>query len=87
MTLVIWVIFPMLIGAALATASIACAWSVRSISHCVVTSIVVAGIVWSEVNLFAMSRGAWPTFLPHVVLGISFFAVIVQAGQTIERTM
>ena len=56
------------------------AFRVRRIMHSVVSVIVVlldALALWILFGIFVL--GGWPTYLPHVFIGVTVFLVLVQA--------
>lgn len=51
----------------------------RRISHFAASAVVIAAVAWSLLILYrTFVLGAWPTFLPHLAIGVVLLVVIVQ---------
>jgi hypothetical protein len=90
--LIVWGFMPMVVAAGAAVASVYCAVRAPSTFQLVAAVLVVAGTAGSEITLFSMVRGAWPTLLPHFVVAASLLLVFVQLrrlaskrGETLAR--
>jgi hypothetical protein len=81
---VLWVLLPMFVGAVLLAVSAACAWKTFSAVQCIALLIVLVCVGWSEMVLFSIARGAWPTFLPHIVLALALVVASVQVAATLR---
>ena len=76
--IVVWVLLPMAVGAAAAFASLYAALRRPCPFQIVAAVVALAGIAWSEWVLLQIVRGAWPTFLPHIVIVLSLPLVLLQ---------
>ena len=77
----LWGILPTVVAVATVFGSLFMSWKDRRITHFVTSTVILIGVVWSLVNLYRIFvLGAWPTFLPHVIIGV---ALIVLAAQVI----
>jgi hypothetical protein len=67
----------------LAVAAIIASWMIsrraRSVAQWCVSAAVFAAIAWSLVILYRIFvLGAWPTYLPHIIIGVTLVIVIAQ---------
>lgn len=75
---ILWGYLPMVLGVAAMVASISSALSHPSDFQSVAAAIVLTTVPLAELGLYMLVRGAWPSFLPHVVIGIALLLAIVQ---------
>lgn len=76
--LVLWGLLPMAVGAGAAFASVYSVMRYPSAFQIVAALVAVLGMAWAEWVLYRIVRGAWPTFLPHVVIALLLPLVFVQ---------
>lgn len=77
--LILFGVLPTVFAVASVTASVMVSCRARSILHFVISAVVLAGVAWSLLILYRIFvRGAWPTYLPHFVIGILLVVVVVQ---------
>lgn len=75
---ILWGFLPMALGVAAMVASISFARRRPSDFQIVAAVVVVAIVGWSELFLYMMVRGALPSYLPHMMIGIALLLVAVQ---------
>ena len=72
-------ILPTVLAIAAVVSSVMVACRARHILHFVISAVVLAGVAWSLLILYRIFvLGAWPTYLPHFVIGILLFVVVAQ---------
>jgi hypothetical protein len=76
--LVVWGLLPIVIGAGAALASLYSVARRPSAFQVAAALVAVTGLAWSEWVLYRIVRGAWPTFVPHVVITLLLPLVFVQ---------
>jgi hypothetical protein len=55
----------------------------RGFFHFVASTVVIASAGWSLLILYRIFfGGAWPTYLPHIVIGV---ALVITLGQVVAR--
>ncbi len=75
-----WGIIPTVVAVATVFGSLFMSWKERRITHFITSAIVLIGVVWSLAVLYRIFLlGAWPTFLPHVIIGVALIAFAAQA--------
>lgn len=75
---ILWGFLPMALGVAAMVASTLFALRRPSDFQSVAAAIVLTTVPLSELALYLMVRGAWPSYLPHIVIGIALLLVAVQ---------
>ena len=76
----LWGLLPALVAVASWLGSFLIAVRARSLGQWIATTLVFAGVVWSLLCLHKIFVvGAWPTFLPHIVIAVAVFIVATQA--------
>ena len=81
----LWGLIPALAATLATLASIGVTISARRPIHYLVSAIVLALSAWSLVILYRIFiAGAWPTFLPHITIGLS--AVITSLQFAYRKT-
>ena len=75
---VVWGVLPMAIGVGAAVASLYCVFRRPSAFQAVATLVALVATAYAELMLYRITTGAWPTFIPHIVLALVLALVIVQ---------
>jgi hypothetical protein len=77
--LVLWGIIPAALAAVAITISLYCMIRRASISQVLFLIPIVAGMGWSLLMLYSIFiSGAWPTYIPHIIIGLLLPVVIGQ---------
>ena len=77
--LILFGVLPTVLAIAAVVSSLMVACRSRRFGHWIISAIVLAGVAWSLLILYRIFvLGAWPTYLPHYVIGILVVVVITQ---------
>lgn len=72
-------VMPTVLAIAVAVSSVMVAYRTRHIMHFAVSAIVIGGVAWSLMVLYSIIvMGAWPSYLPYLVIGILLVVVVAQ---------
>ena len=75
----VWGIFPSLVGLVAVVLSLSVAFRRPPKYHLFGTATVVIAVLWSLIVLYRIFiLGAWPTYLPHVVIATAFAIAGIQ---------
>ena len=75
----LWGIFPALVGLAAVALSLGIAFRRRHALHIFAAATVLIAVLWSFIVLYRIFiLGAWPTYLPHIVIGTAFVIAAIQ---------
>ena len=77
--LIFFGILPTVLAIAAVVSSLIVSYKARRVAHFLISALVVAGAAWSLVILYRIfERGAWPTYLPYLIIGILLVIAIAQ---------
>jgi hypothetical protein len=75
----LWGILPAIVALCAVFVSLLVAFRARRILHFAVSGIVIAAVTWSLLILYRIfALDAWPTYWPHVTIGVVLITVIAQ---------
>ncbi len=73
-------LLPTIIALIAVIVSLVISFKIRRASHFLLSCMVGVGVAWSLMILYRIFiLGAWPTCLPHLVIGVVFIIVILQS--------
>jgi hypothetical protein len=65
--------------------SIRCLWDVRSFVQAVAVVLVLSLVSYADMMLVMIALGAWPTYLPHLLIVATIPIVIWQVSRVIAK--
>jgi len=74
----IGIYLPALIAVGIAATSILAAVRTGTMLQVIICAVLVVAMAFCLLMLWAMLRGAWPSFLPHIIIGAAVPLVLVQ---------
>ncbi len=83
--MIAWIILPMTLGIVVVVSTLFFAITSRSLKRGWPAASILPAVLWAELMFYRIGRGAYPTFVPHFVLGIAIVFTIVQAVRTIDN--
>ncbi|HEU5071662.1 MAG TPA: hypothetical protein VFV96_14755 [Verrucomicrobiae bacterium] len=75
----LWGILPTMVALCAVIVSLFVACRARRVLHFVASAVVIGAVAWSLLILYRIFiLGAWPTYLPHLAIGVALFIVMAQ---------
>ena len=75
---ILWIYLPAAVGPLAAVISMACFRWRRSSGNLAAFVVILSLVCFTELLFFGMLLGAWPTFIPHVLIGTSLLLALAQ---------